>query len=251
MTLFDSFDSDRKAVLNPEDFIEKAADFPETVVVTFKQQILDIMLDTCDCEKIAELDLGSDIPLYRLEYGEKPLAFYKTVMGAAGAVALMEEAIALGGKNFVFFGSCGTLSGSGFEVGSFVVPTAAYRDEGTSYHYLEAADYIEIETAGQTAEILRELGLDFTETKTWTTDGLYRETVRNMRGRIAEGCGVVDMECSAFMAVAKFRGVRAYQYLYTEDHLDEIRWEPRTLGRVPRSASELYLKAALEIAARV
>ena len=250
MTLFHSFDEDKKAVLNPEDIIKRIPGFPETVVITFKQQIMDIMLETLEHEKISELDLGADIPVYRIRYREKPLAFYKTVMGAAGAAAMMEEAIALGGRKFVVFGSCGTLDRS-LDAGNLIVPAAAYRDEGASYHYLESADYIDVETAEKTAAILRELGLHFTETKTWTTDGLYRETKRNRAARLSEGCKVVDMECSAFMAVAKFRGVEVYQYLYAEDHLDEVSWDPRTLGKVPKSASEMYLKVALEIAERV
>jgi uridine phosphorylase len=250
MTLFHSFDEDKKAVLNPEDIIKRISGFPETVVITFKQQIMDIMLETLEHEKIAELDLGADIPVYRIRHREKNLAFYKTVMGAAGAAAMMEEAIALGGRKFVVFGSCGTLDRS-LDAGNLIVPAAAYRDEGTSYHYLESADYIDVETADKTAAILRELGLHFTETKTWTTDGLYRETKRNRAARLSEGCQVVDMECSAFMAVAKFRGVEVYQYLYAEDHLDEVSWDPRTLGKVPKSASEMYLKVALEIAERV
>lgn len=250
MTLFHSFDPDKRAVLNPDDVIKKVEGFPETVVVTFKQQILEIMLETFDHEKISDMDLGGEVAVYRIQYKEKPLAFYRTVMGAAGAVALMEETIAMGGRKFVVFGSCGTLDGS-IEAGNIIVPTAAYRDEGASYHYMEPGDYAEVETAEKTAAILRELGLHYIETKTWTTDGLYRETGRNRKDRIAEGCKVVDMECSALMAAAKFRGVEVYQYLYAEDHLDEVRWDPRTLGKVPKSASEMYFKAALEIALRV
>jgi uridine phosphorylase len=250
MTLFHSFDEDKKAVLNPEDIMTRIPGFPETVVVTFKQQIMDIMLENYEHEKVSELDLGADIPVYRVQYKGKALAFYKTVMGAAGAAAMMEEAVALGGRKFVFFGSCGTLDSS-IDAGHLIVPTAAYRDEGTSYHYMEPGDYIEVGTAEKTAEILKELGLHYTETKTWTTDGLYRETKRNRLARLSEGCSVVDMECSAFMAVARFRNVEAYQYLYAEDHLDESEWDPRTLGKVPKSASEMYLRVALEIAARV
>lgn len=250
MTLFHSFDQEKRAVLNPEDIIPRIAGFPETVVITFKQQIMDIMLESFDHEKITEMDLGGDIPVYKIHYKERPLAFYKTVMGAAGAVSLIEEAIAMGGRRFVVFGSCGTLD-CNLDAGNLIVPVSAYRDEGTSYHYLEPDDYIEVETAFKTAGILKELGLHFTETKTWTTDGLYRETSRNRKNRISEGCKVVDMECSALMAAAKFRDVEVYQYLYAEDHLDEAQWDPRTLGKVPKSTLEMYLRVALEIALRV
>ncbi len=250
MTLFHSFDQDKRAVLNPEDIIKKVDGFPETVVVTFKQQILDIVLESVPCEKLSSMNLGGSIPVYRIEYKGKSFAFFKTVMGAAGAVSLMEEVIAMGGRKFVFFGSCGTLDGS-IDAGDFIVPTAAFRDEGTSYHYLEPADYVEVETAEITASILKELGLHITETKTWTTDGLYRETRRNMEKRVAEGCRVVDMECASFMAAGKFREVEVYQYLYAEDNLDDVKWDPRTLGKVPKNISEAYLKVALEIAFRI
>lgn len=250
MTLFDSFDPDQKAVLNPENIFHKIPDFPETVVVTFKQQILDILLENYECEKILAMDLGGEIPIYKIQFKGHTLAFYRTVMGAAAAVSLMEETIAMGAKKFVIFGSCGTLDSS-IDAGSLIVPTAAYRDEGTSYHYMEPSDYIEVSTAKETASILRKLGMHYIETKTWTTDGLYRETKRNRKNRLLEGCKTVDMECSALMAAAKFRGVNVYQYLYSEDHLDEFEWDPRTLGQVPKTTSELYLNIALEIAIRV
>lgn len=250
MTLFHSFDQNKRAVLNPEDIIKKVEGFPETVVVTFKQQILDIALELFESEKIAKMNLGADVPVYKINYNGRTLAFFKAVMGASGAASLMEEAIAMGGKKFVFFGSCGTLDGS-IDAGDFIVPTAAFRDEGTSYHYLEPEAYVAVDTAPKTAEILRELGLHITETKTWTTDGLYRETKRNMDNRVAEGCKVVDMECASFMAVGKFREVEVYQYLYAEDNLDDVKWDPRTLGKVPKNVSEMYLKVALEIAVRV
>ena len=36
--------------------------------------------------------------------------------------------------------------------GKVMVPTAAYRDEGTSYHYASASDYIEVRNADKVAE---------------------------------------------------------------------------------------------------
>ena len=53
------------------------------------------------------------------------------------------------------------------------------------------------------------------------------------------------------MTLAKYRDVKAYQFVYAEDNLDGIDWDPRTMGKVPSSAKELYLRAALEIAGQV
>lgn len=82
----------------------------------------------------------------------------------------------------MFFGSCGSLDKS-ITGGHLIVPNAAYRDEGTSYHYAPASDYIEIKTAGKLAQIFDEIGVPFIQTKTWTTDGFYRETQNNAAKR--------------------------------------------------------------------
>ena len=54
--------------------------------------------------------------------------------------------------------------------------------------------------------VLDERGIGYLAGKTWTTDGLYRETPGRVARRRAEGCLTVEMECSAFCAVARFRG---------------------------------------------
>jgi hypothetical protein len=53
------------------------------------------------------------------------------------------------------------------------------------------------------------------------------------------------------MAVAQFRGVNVYQYLYAADSLDEAEWDSRTLGSLTQDAREKFLRIALEIAIRV
>ena len=58
--------------------------------------------------------------------------------------------------NFIFFGSCGVLDERLTE-GHIIVPTEAYRDEGTSYHYMPAGDYVRITNAEKVAEILSDM----------------------------------------------------------------------------------------------
>ena len=95
------------------------------------------------------------------------------------------------------------------------------RDEGTSYHYLPAsrevapsADAIEAMVSTLDAH-----GIPHVLGKTWTTDGIYRETLDKVRRRVAEGCLTVEMEAAAFFAVARFRGVSFGQMLYAGDDL--------------------------------
>ena len=249
MSLFESYDSEVKAALNPEDVYDKVDGFPETVIVTFKKAIVDLVLENFECEPVGTLLSGTVLKIYRFKVDGQDMAIYQTTMGSPMTAALMEEVIAMGGRRFVFFGSCGTLDRN-IPAGHLIIPTDAYRDEGTSYNYrpVSYGDFVHIPTAAQTAEVIRRMGLKAIETKVWTTDGLYRETRRNMQNRLEAGCRVVDMECSAIMTVAEYRGIPAWQFLYAEDNLDNIVWDPRTMGKVPRSANELYLKVALEIA---
>lgn len=90
-----------------------------------------------------------------------------------------------------------------------MIPVSALRDEGTSYHYLPPSREVEISKAGINAieSALSQKNIPYWEVKTWTTDGFYRETVEMVQYRKEEGCQVVEMECSALAACAKFRKV--------------------------------------------
>ena len=159
--------------------------------------------------------------------------------------------IAWGVKKFVFFGCCGVLDNT-IADGNLVVPTEAYRDEGTSYHYMPAGDYIEVKTADKLSEIMTELKLPYVKGRTWTTDAFFRETRNNMQKRKDEGCLTVEMECASIMAAGQFRGVEVYQYLYAADNLDAAEWEIRSLGEeLLLSEDEKYLIIALDIASMV
>ena len=266
MSLFDSYDENRTAILNPWNVYQPVEGFPKTILITFGAAILQLARELYGCQLVEIPEMGGGLRVYRFPDSTlfdtapagdtapapgsaKSIGICRVPMGAPMTVAYMEECIALGAKEFVVFGSCGTLDRT-IPAGHLIVPEAAYRDEGTSYHYLpaEAGDYIEVQTADRTAEIIETMGLPVRKTRIWTTDGLYRETRRNMEARRREGCQVVDMECSAVMTLAKYRDVKAYQFVYAEDNLDGIDWDPRTMGKVPASAKELYLRVALEIA---
>ena len=171
-------------------------------------------------------------------------------MGGAGTVCLMESLIARGAKAFLYYGNCGVLNKE-IAAGHLILPTAAYRDEGTSYHYLPVSDYVEVPTHKQLAQTMDTLHLPYVTGKVWTTDAFYRETRSNMEKRKADGCIAVDMECASVMAAGQFRGVPVYQFFYADDCLDGEKWDPRTLGARPSSSHETYLRMALEIAARL
>lgn len=251
MGLFYSYDPDRRAILEPGDAKDPIPGFPETVVLTFQPSLMASMAQRDGAEHIATLSAFFKLPIYRVRYGGKDIAVLQTLLGGSASAMLVEETIALGGRKFVLFGSCGSLAADHPD-DHLIVPTAAYRDEGTSYHYLPAGeDYVPLPTAERTSAVLTELGLPHVCARTWTTDGLYRETRRNMAARKAEGCLCVDMECASVAAVCQYRGAAFYPFFYTEDNLGGDAWDPRLMGKLPQDAKEAYLKIALEIASRI
>ena len=252
MSLFDTFDPDSEEIVkfeyqrsfNPTDA------FPETVIMTFKDKTFHALEHVCPTQVVATLREGVDIPVYKLDWNGRSIGIFRTLIGGAGTAGLLEEALAMGAKKVLLYGSCGVLD-SALVAGHFILPTAAYRDEGTSYHYLPVSDYVDIPTSARLGEIFDELNLPYVKGRVWTTDAFYRETRNNMAKRRADGCIAVDMECASAMAVGQFRGAEVYQFLYAEDSLDGDAWDRRTMGAVPTSSYEKYLRVALEVAARL
>jgi len=246
-----TFDKDKKAIFNPEDAYHMIKRMPDVCLVTFTNKIINLVQERFDVDVIGTVDGEEENPIYLFKYKGKFMAIYRVTMGAAGTVGLMEEARVIGAKKFVYMGSCGTLDSS-IPASAIIVPEKAYRDEGTSYHYVDGKkDWIKVKTAGKTKKIIESLGLEALGCKVWTTDGLYRETRKNMKKRVKDGCKVVDMECSAIHAAADFRGIECYQFFYSEDNLDAEKWEPRICGHTPRSSYELCLDIAMEIGSRI
>ena len=246
----ETFDNFSEEILEARRIVAPVEGFPEVAVITFSSKIMRIVEEQYAPEQISTLHIVHTTPIYKDCYGGKEAAVYMTNVGGAVNAIVIEELIAKGCRKFVFFGSCGTLDRK-ISAGRLIVPTHAYRDEGISYHYAPAGDYIEVKTAGRTAEILSEMGIPFIKGRTWTTDAIYRETRANMVKRKAEGCIAVEMECASVMAVGQYRDVDVYQFIYGEDNLDSEEWERRTMGSVPQSASEKYLQIALELAAKL
>ncbi len=252
MSIIHTFDPDSEEIVQVKlsRSYQPVENFPETVIMTFQDRTFRLLQQVCPAEPAAVLRGGREIPVYALCWQGRRVGILHSLMGGAGTVCLLEGILARGAKKVLLYGSCGALD-EGIAAGRFILPTAAYRDEGTSYHYLPAGDYVEVPTHRRLAEIFDELALPYILGKVWTTDGFYRETRNNMEKRRAEGCIAVDMECASVMAAAQFRGAEAYQFLYADDSLAGSVWDPRTMGATPASSYEAYLRAALEAAIRL
>jgi len=131
-------------------------------------------------------------------------------------------------------------------LGHVVVPTAAIRDEGASYHYLPPSREAYPSKAATAAieRTLKRHEVSYVRGKTWTTDAFYRETPDKIALRRGEGCLTVEMEAASFFAVATFRDVVFGQILYGGDDVGGETWDSRTWNRQTSVREKLFWLAA-------
>lgn len=246
MSIINSFDTSEE-ITKAEMYTVGQKRLPQIAICVFKKEIINYIEKNDSFKEYSSIDVGGDkVKIYVTNVNETEVAVYRTYIGGPATVAMMEELHARGVNKFIIFGSCGQLT-SNLKKGAFIIPTEAYRDEGTSYHYLPESDFVEIESSKELTEIFEKEKITYDLTKTWTTDALYKETKEKMKNRVKSGCKVVEMECASIMAAAKDRGFKAYQFLYTDDTLESEKWDIKTL----KDDRTLILKECLNIALKI
>lgn len=235
------FDSEQSAVIMPEQHTDYH--FPQKAVMLFMDLEINDFVTRNACEVIGKfVSVTKEFYVYQTKINAIDLAFVQAPLGGAAAVQIMEQLIAGGVKEIIAAGCCGALVQD--SEGSFYVPTAALRQEGTSYHYLPPSREIELNPAAVKAicKVLEQAGFTYRICKTWTTDGFYRETKEMVRYRRAEGYSVVEMECASLAACAKMRGILFGQVLFTADSLADVN------AHDTRNWGDNYFAAAMKIA---
>lgn len=252
--LLTEFDKDRNAVINPDIIHKPVEGFPETVVSIFSHHLFHRVVELLGGRQIAfTKDVDGIWPIYEVTYQGRSLALYKGRLGAPACVGCFEDIIPMGAKRIILLGNCGVLDSNIKDCG-IIIPTKAIRDEGTSYHYAPAADYIDVNKKYVDAfvAVLEELGSPYVRGITWTTDAFYRETRAKVEARKKMGAICVEMECAAMQAMCDFRGVEFFQFLYAGDNLDHSNWDPRSLaGEARLDEKEKIALLAFELACRI
>jgi uridine phosphorylase len=222
------FDSAREAIIEPGRLIRRI-DVPEHCVICFFQDVLTGLVESGRAKHIVDnrSEMGRH-PLYEIDVDGRRVAFFHPGIGAPLAAGLLEEVIARGCRTFIACGGAGVLN-SDIAVGHIVVPNAAVRDEGVSYHYIPPSReaHPSPQAIAAIERVLERHKLPYVAGKTWTTDAFYRETPGKVNLRREEGCLTVEMEAAAFFAVAQFRGVTFGQLLYGGDDLGGEAWDHR------------------------
>ena len=252
--LLEQFDNAKEAIINPYDIVEKVPGMPKVAVACFEGKTFDRLVENLAGEQIAAIsNANTEFPIYKINYKGKEIALYMIDMGAAGAGGNLEELYAMGVEKLVVFGSCGVLDKT-IEDCSIIIPDAAVRDEGLSYHYAPPSDEIRVNLKyiPEFTKILEKVNISYTIGKVWTTDAFYRETKAKMTKRREQGCICVDMECSAMAAVAQFREKELFQFFYAADNLDGDAWDRRSLSSDVRfTEKDRFAQLALELAVKI
>lgn len=245
------YDSNPSAMINPASVLRPLEVMPEYCVPCFFQEVIQAVCRESPVVFHLHSEMGKN-PVYLLDMDGRRVAVYQAGLGAPLAGGFLDEMIALGAKKFIACGGAGALNRE-LTVGHAVVPTAAIRDEGLSYHYLPPGREVSASSAAVDAivQTLNAHHVPYVKGKTWTTDALYRETPAKVARRREEGCLTVEMEASAFFAVAQFRGVTFGQILYAGDDLSGDEWDHRHWIDSQASTREKLFQLALEACLRL
>jgi len=208
---------------------------------------LDYLLSLNPSGKTARYDMGI-FQLYRIMHkNDGPLFLSGPFLGAPHAVMGMEKLIALGANRIWVLGWCGSLQ-SHLRIGDLVVPANALSEEGTSQHYpIGGMPPVAAEELNRMIEdALHKNGRSFSKGEVWTTDAPYRETPEKVEFYQKKGVLAVEMEMSALMTLALYRGVKLGGLLVVSDELFNLKWHtgfsnPK-LKQASRYAGELLMR---------
>ncbi len=144
--------------------------------------------------------------LYNFEHDGVEFGIIGCAVGAPFAVLVAEELFASGCRLLISITSSGQVNPQQ-KPPFFVMIERAYRDEGTSYHYLPPSDYAVI--ADDLLKLLKaavsELSITVHRGTTWTTDAPFRETSVAIEHARSENITAVEMEAAALYAFAEAR----------------------------------------------
>ncbi|MDF7672454.1 nucleoside phosphorylase [Lactobacillus sp. ESL0701] len=187
--------------------------------------------------------------IYEVQLENEKITFCQAKIGAAAAVELLDWLIGYGVRQVIAIGSAGVLVN--LPENYFLVPTRAIRDEGTSFHYALADNFISLESPylRRVEKLMQQNNFKVKEVTTWTTDGFFRETPAKVKQFKELGASCVEMECAALAACANFRQVDFAQILFTADSLSDLeKHEDRGWGR---DAHDMALQLGAQILSKI
>ena len=190
------------------------------VVVSWGPTVIEELADSVGAQPAEHWTWLMRFPLYTGELQGQRVSFVQVGIGAPATVAAMESLIACGARLFLALGWGGSLQPAA-PIGTFLIPTNCIREEGTSFHYLDAN--VSVTPDDGLVELLQRAAReDEDETQVllgphWTTDAPYRELNSKIEAYRQRGILGVDMETSAMYALGQFHNVPVCNLLVVSD----------------------------------
>lgn len=185
--------------------------------------------------------------LYTFTLADREVGIIGHVVGASFAVLVAEELFASGCELLVSITSAGQISPAG-ELPYFVLFDRSLRDEGTSYHYLEASEFadaapnmIDLGKRGLIAS-----GFPAIVGPSWTTDAPFRETSAAIEHARSHGVLTVEMEASALYSFAKSRGASVLCFAHVTNTMGQTELDFEKGAGDGSSASLLLLEKIID-----
>lgn len=183
----------------------KSVPVPSICVLDFDGDLFDGLVQEGSASPVAEWACFHTPMVAVRQHGVRCGVVPRTI-GGPFAVLVAEQLIAAGAKVVVGLTSSGRLAPA-LPLPSLVIATEAIRDEGTSLHYLPAAERVSAPSESLVAALADSLASVARVTRglVWTTDAPYRETRTQLRHWSAAGALAVEMQAASLFAFAQTR----------------------------------------------
>lgn len=140
-------------------------------------------------------------PMFSLDVDGATFGIIPRTIGGPYAVLVAEQLRVSGAQVVLGLTSAGRVSPS-LPLPSFIIPTHALRDEGTSYHYLAPCSIVGAmpDLIGPLRAAVDPLGREVAQGILWTTDAPYRETHEQLHRYAEAGILAVEMQAASLFA---------------------------------------------------
>lgn len=181
---------------------------PEICILDFDGDLTDWLVSTGQTKRCRSWACFHT-SMETVEVDGDPVGLIARTIGGPYAVLVAEQLAASGTAVILGLTSAGQVSPT-LTIPSLVIPSKALRDEGTSYHYCAAAEFVDGDTSltALLQEELSGLGLPVVTGTVWTTDAPYRETSEQLERHAQKGILAVEMQAASLFAFAAARHAR-------------------------------------------
>ena len=167
--------------------------------------MVSLVRESCDARRSAHWACYHT-EMWEWEEDGQRLGIIGGAVGASFSVLVAEQLFVSGCRLLISIASAGQIARLG-PPPYYILIERALRDEGTSYHYLPPAEFVDMD-----ADLMNLFnhtalasGINVIRGSTWTTDAPFRETAHKIATRRGQGVLAVEMEAAALYAFGQAR----------------------------------------------